>query len=273
MKTRQNLHMHSLWDDGKNSCREMLMACRESGLTSAGVSLHSPMPFPNDWTIGADRVSEYLAEMDGLRNAWPDFRVLCGIEWDVLSTEVDLCAFDYVIGSVHHLPVREVPPSVDNTPEGLAEAVRDCFGGDADAAAECYFGELLQVAAQPRARICGHFDLLLKFNERLHLFNPESPRYRRAALRALEALLSAGKVIEVNTGAMARGWRSVPYPEAFWLREIRRQQGRVMLSSDAHSCAHVTFEFEETEALLRSCGFDSVVELDPSGEFTEVPLS
>lgn len=272
MRTRQNLHMHSLWDDGRNSCREMLAACREQGLAAGGISLHSPMPFANDWTCTADRVQDYLREMDGLRQAWPDFRVLCGIEWDVLSTQVDLTSFDYVIGSVHHLPVREVPPSVDNTPDELAETVRIDFGGEADAAAECYFQELLKVAADPRVRICGHFDLLLKFNERLRLFNPESSRYRKAASTALEALLDAGKVIEVNTGAMSRGWSSVPYPEAYWLQEIRRRHGRVLLSSDAHSAAHVTYYFEESEALLEACGFDAVAELNPSGEFAEVPL-
>ncbi len=265
--------MHSLWDDGRNSCREMLDACRREGLASGGISVHSPMPFPSDWTIGSEQLSGYLQELDGLRRElYPGFRVLCGIEWDVLSTGVDLSLFDYVIGSVHYLPVWEIPPSVDNTPEELDETIRYYFDGDADKAAECYFQELLKVAADPHVRICGHFDLLLKFNEHLELFNPESTRYRKAALYALDALLDAGKVIEVNTGAMSRGWRSVPYPEMFWLRHIRDRGGKVILSSDAHSISHVTFYFEEAEELLRSCGFESVVELSPSGEFVPVSL-
>ena len=31
----QNLHMHSTFDDGKDSCRKMLLACRKAGLPCA----------------------------------------------------------------------------------------------------------------------------------------------------------------------------------------------------------------------------------------------
>ncbi|MBQ7486620.1 MAG: histidinol-phosphatase HisJ family protein [Clostridia bacterium] len=274
MITKQNLHMHSVWDDGHDTCLDMLEACRAIGFTSAGVSLHSPMPFTNDWAPGADGVQPYIRELAGLKGRFQkDFRVLAGIEWDVLSDPALMDGFDYVIGSVHHLPVKDVPPSVDNTPEELRQTVNEHFGGDADAAAACYFRELLKVAAEPRVQICGHFDLLLKFNEQQRIFNPESCAYQVAAKTALDALLDAGKVFEINTGAISRGWRSVPYPERRWLTEIAKRGGQVLLASDAHRAAHVATFFEESEMLLRSLGFDHVVELAADGTFVPVSLS
>ena len=158
------------------------------------------------------------------------------------------------------------------TPEELENAIQTYFGGDADGVAECYFRELMKVAEEPKVRICGHFDLLLKFQERQPLFDPQSSRYLTAASRALNALLDAGKVIEINTGAVSQGWRSEPYPQRKWLKQMALRGAQVMLSSDAHATAHVISFFEEAEALLRDCGFDHVVELGPDGTFLPVSL-
>ena len=273
MITRQNLHMHSTWDDGHDPCAVMLDACQRAGFTSAGISLHSPMPFITDWAPESAMIPAFVHELAGLRERFaPALRVLTGIEWDVLSDPSQLDVFDYVIGSAHHFPVTDIPPGVDGAPEETYAAVQTYFGGDGDAAAECYFGELAKVAAEPHVMICGHFDLLLKFNDHLHIFNPESPRYLAAAEKALNALLDAGKIFEVNTGAISRGWRSVPYPERRWLLEIARKGGRVTISSDAHRPEHVATQFEETEKLLRDCGFTCIQELAPDGTFVPVSL-
>ncbi len=251
----QDLHMHSTFDDGRDTCRAMLEACAAKGMESAGISLHSPLPFPNDWA--AAETGPFLSEMAALRAEFRGrLRVYAGIEMDVLSAgTVDLAPFDYVIGSAHHLPCGGIPPSVDNTPEETERALTEVFAGDADAMAEAYYREVTRAAENPAAQILGHFDLLLKFSERRALFDPESPRYRRAALSALEAAVSAGKLIEVNTGAMSRGWRTAPYPSKAMLLALRSMGGRVLLSSDAHSARHVGYAFSEAAALLRACGF------------------
>ena len=57
--------------------------------------------------------------------------------------------------------------------------------------------------------------------------------------------MSAGKIFEVNTGALARGYRTDPYPE----REIRAYLAaggaRMILSSDAHRKEKIGFAFEK----------------------------
>lgn len=271
--TPQNLHAHSTLDDGRSTPEEMLRASLSAGMSSCGLSLHSPLPFQNDWAPGMETVEVFLREMRRLAAAFaPRMTVYAGIEWDVLSENVDLALFDYVIGSVHHLPVDGANPSVDESPEATADLLARYFGGDAGAAAALYFSELQKVAAQPRAQIVGHFDLLTKFNERGAFFDEESPVYRRAAARAMEALVEADKIFEVNTGAISRGYRTSPYPSRALLEQLRRMDGRVTLGSDAHSARDVACAFDAALRLVRDCGFRQIWQMVSPGVFEPVAL-
>lgn len=254
----QNLHMHSTWDDGKSTVEEMILASRDAGLASVGVSVHCPMPFENDWECPVERLPDYRAEVRALADKYAgSIKVYLGIEWDVSAAALDLSPYDYVIGSVHELPV-DGHRSVDANAETTARFLAECFGGDADAAAEMYFAEMDKVAARPEVGIVGHFDLLTKFDEQRGFFNENSPRYRRAAERAMEKLVAAGKIFEVNTGAISRGYRTTPYPSAQWLRLLREMGGRVTVSADAHHKSGVTCAFDLAERMVREAGFTEI---------------
>lgn len=259
----QNLHAHCTFDDGRNTPEEMVRASLEAGLGSVGLSLHSPLPFESAWAAAQEAVPAFLKEMRRLRKAYAGkIGVYAGIEWDVLSPEEDLPLFDYVIGSVHHLPVGDRYPTVDDSEQTTAAFLERHFARDADAAAGMYYGELEKVALEPETDIVGHFDLLTKFNERRCFFDEESPAYRRAALRAMEALVAAGKIFEVNTGAISRGYRSTPYPSRAMLCALAGMGGRVILSADAHDVRSVATHFEQAEALIRACGFREIWQLE-----------
>ena len=259
----QNLHAHCTFDDGRNTPEEMVRASLEAGLGSVGLSLHSPLPFESAWAAAQEAVPAFLKEMRRLRDAYAGkIGVYAGIEWDVLSPAEDLPLFDYVIGSVHHLPVGDRYPTVDDSEQTTMAFLERYFGQDADTAAQMYYGELEKVALEPETDIVGHFDLLTKFNERRCFFDEESPAYRRAALRAMEALVAAGKIFEVNTGAISRGDRSTPYPSRAMLCALARMGGRVTLSADAHDVRAVATHFEQAEALIRACGFREIWQLE-----------
>ena len=63
------------------------------------------------------------------------------------------------------------------------------------------------------------------------------------------------KVFELNTGAIARGLRTVPYPAAFLLDEIKAQGGAMIVNSDCHYRAKLTCWFDEAEEYLAAHGF------------------
>lgn len=260
--TTQNLHMHSAWDDGKNTAEEMILASMAAGLTSVGISLHAPMGFETDWAPDVSVIPAYQKEVRALGEKYADsIRVYCGVEWDTLSP-VDPAEFDYAIGSVHNLPVEGMDksqyPPVDASAGITQKLISAYFDGDCDAAAKRYFEQYALVAAQPHVQIVGHFDLITKFDERHHFFRPESPVYKKAAREAMEALVASGKIFEINTGAISRGYRTTPYPAPELLRQLHAMNGRVTITADAHHADGVVCAFDQAEQLARACGFEEI---------------
>ena len=252
--------MHSTWDDGKCSIEEMILASKAAGLKSIGFSVHCPMPFENTWECPKERLGDYIAEVRVMQAKYAGITdVYLGIEWDATAQDLDLSLYDYVIGSVHEIPVPGGGTrSADSNPETTQSYIRDCFGGDADAAAEAYFAELAKVAEKPETDIVGHFDLLTKFDEQHHFFDENSPRYQKAARAAMEGLVKAGKIFEVNTGAISRGYRTTPYPSAQWLKLLHKMGGKVTVSADAHHTSGVTCAFDLAEQMIRDAGFEEI---------------
>ncbi|MPM72518.1 Histidinol-phosphatase [bioreactor metagenome] len=268
---RQNLHTHSEWDDGANTLEEMAQAAISAGLTSLGFSVHSYMPFPSFWTIEEARIPDYTRAVHRLRDEFAGtLAIYHGAEWDTLS-KMPLDGYDYVIGSIHHIQARGQGSCVDNTPEMTKQYIAELFDGSADAAAEAYFAQYESLAKVEKVGIVGHFDLLTKFDETDHFFDADSPRFRAAAIRAMDALVAANKVFEINTGAISRGYRTMPYPSRALLKELGRRKARITVSADAHAASDVAFGFAEAEALAIDCGFTEVWQFDGRG-FVPTPI-
>lgn len=262
---RQNLHTHTRFDDGADTPAEMAQAALDAGLTSLGFSGHSPLPWANDWAIPQEDLPDYLTAVTDVKAAFAGrLAVYSGLEWDIASPR-DVDGLDYVIGSVHHIPFGGGHPSVDEAPETTRRMLRECFHDSPCALAEAYFAEVRALADVSFVDIVGHFDLLTKFDEKHGFFDETAPRYVDAAMSALEALVRADKIFEVNTGAVARGWRSTPYPSRRVLRELKLRGARVLVSSDAHRAEYIACRFAETEELLRELGFRERWELTDAG--------
>ena len=260
----QNLHAHSRYDDGAATCGEMVRAAIDAGLHSFGVSAHSPMPH-EPWTVPKWRMGAFQREMAQLKALYADrITVYTGLEYDLVS-ERDFSGFDYVIASVHAIDYAGKRWAVDHTRERAQQMIDEAFRGDKEAAAAHYFSLVRSIADIPEADIVGHFDLLTKFNEPEPLYDTAAPAYRRAALDAMEALVQAGKIFELNTGAVSRGYRTDFYPESFLLCALREMGGKLILSSDSHAADTVTFGFPEAEKKAKAAGFDHVWMLTDEG--------
>ena len=265
MLITQSIHNHTTFDDGKNTPAEMAASALSLGLSGLGLTAHSPME--NEfWTVKPERMAEYRAELHRLRTEYAGrLDVWCGLEFDMTSDPKWLDGFDYVIASVHALETARGLWALDDNRERSRRMIVIAFDGDADAAAEAYFAKVKEIANLESADIVGHFDLITKFDEPDPLYDAASPRYRAAALDAMAALVKAGKIFEVNTGAMSRGYRTTPYPAAALLRDLREMGGRITITADAHSRENLTFAFDQAEAAARSAGFREIWEFDGAG--------
>lgn len=240
----RDLHTHSLYSDGKASPEEMVCAAIEKGLSEIGLSDHSYTFFDESYCIKKERIPSYKAEIAALKKKYAgQISVLCGVEQDAYSTE-STDGFDYVIGSAHYLKVNGEYRPLDEDPTAFEKVCQEGFGGDYYALAEAYFSLVAGFADRSDVSIVGHFDLIAKFNEGGRLFNETDPRYLSAAKNAVDRLLAAGKIFEVNTGAIARGYRAVPYPAPTLFEYIRGMDGRLMLASDAHTPEKIAFAFD-----------------------------
>jgi len=263
----QDLHTHSLYDDGKNTLEEMVLAAQAAGLSAIGLSGHSPLPQLNGWSGINGRFDAFLAEAFALREAYRgDFHVWAGLEWDVCSPAPPE-GLDYVIGSVHRLPACGAQFSVDRSAEALKLMLQTFFAGDVRAMEAAYYAEYDKIAASPRVDIVGHFDLITKFDEPRAIFS----EFPDCAARAMETLVRAGKIFEINTGAITRGYRCTPYPSEPMLRRLHELGGKITVSSDAHSIGGLGRGFAQSLALAVRCGFSELWQLD-AGTFVPVPI-
>ncbi len=105
-KLRGCLHNHSKYSDGKNTIKEMADACLDLGLEYFGIADHSQTAaYANGLIEG--RVVQQQTEIDSLNASYTGFKILKGIESDILSDgSLDygpdiLKTFDYVVASVH----------------------------------------------------------------------------------------------------------------------------------------------------------------------------
>ena len=275
------VHNHTTFCDGKGTPEEMAAAAYRSGVRVLGFSGHSHTPLPLDDGYVMERdPAAYHQRVLALRDVYAGrMEVLLGIEWDMLSDGAREMrgngaremlgdgvqeGYDYWIGSVHHLLMDGRDCPVDYDPEHFAAACGDVFGGDALAFAERYYQAVGEMAAQ-RPTILGHFDLITKFNEGGRFFDETAPRYRQAALAALRCVDPSATLLEINTGAMSRNWRTAPYPAPFLLEEWRAMGGRVILTADAHSPETVVYGYAAAADAARAAGFTSAAVLTLAG--------
>ncbi len=259
---RQNLHVHSVLDDGVSTLEEMADAAAEKGFTSIGFSGHSVLEFANDWCL--QEYGEYNRQTDELRKK-RGIRIYKGLELDTTSI-LPSFPLDYVIGSAHYMRTPHGILSVDESREIIIADIDRCYGGDSLAYARSYFRELRNIHD---ADIVGHFDLVEKFNAGEEIFRRRD--YLPWALEVLRELAGRGYIFEINTGAMSQGYTDYPFPRPEIMKELKKLDARITITTDCHDCGRMDYGWEEAVRLARDSGFDEIWMLTDEG-FRRAPL-
>lgn len=100
------LHNHTTYSDGVDTLSEMANYCKELGYSYLGICDHSKSAFYANG-LSEERVFAQQMEIDQLNEKFSDFKILKGIESDILNdgsldySDSVLKTFDFVVASVH----------------------------------------------------------------------------------------------------------------------------------------------------------------------------
>lgn len=266
---RANYHTHTDFCDGEASAAQMARAAAELGYDALGFSGHAPFP---TWMTGAvqpESLVAYAQELRRLKEVWAGrMDVHLGLEVDWYPPEIrpgdgsfSSLGLEYIIGSTHFVEFDGIPAfSVDGPTEALEAGI--AAAGGARRVYREYYRRLGDMIEDGGFDILGHFDLVRKNNASNRLFDEESRDYLDAAFEAAHRVKGRNIIVEINTGAMARGRRAEPYPSLALLREFRALGARITLDADAHAPAHLGPALRwAAKTLAEAAGYRSVAVL------------
>ena len=262
------LHNHCDLCDGRSSAEEMIEAAIAAGFTDFGLSCHSYAPFDLDYSIKDE--AAYLDILKHLRQKYADrIRLVYGTEQDLFAPVKDRGAYDYIIGSVHYLKADAGRYyAIDGSLAEMLRAVKELFAGDPMAAVAAYYDNVVRMAEEQRPDIIGHFDVIKKTNGGSAWFDEEDPAYQELALKALRETAATGAVFEVNTAPLFKKLGVDIYPSPFLLKELLDLGAKVMINTDAHCTEQLIYGIDETAALLKEIGFQTIEQWQDGGFIT-----
>ena len=265
-----NIHTHTCFSDGRNSAREMVEAALARGFVSLGFSDHGFAPHDSaGMSLENERL--YREEIGRLKKEYAGrIEIALGYEHDWSMPEADYGLYDYVIESVHFFGGEE-KKSIDHSAELLKQVMDELYGSDAYRMCRDYFRSVCASVEGTKAEVIGHIELVRKFNEKMPLFDAADERYLAGAQEVVRLAAEKGKIVEINTGAMSRGYRSEPYPDSTLLKELHKLGGRIAISSDCHRAEWIAYGFDQACALAKAAGFKENW-IWRAGHFTPTPL-
>lgn len=254
------LHCHTVYSDGKNTIEEMIRSAIDKKFCMIGISDHGPLSIPCECNMKADNFSAYRKEIATLAEKYrSQIEVRLGLECDWLKGQpirfYDNFATDYRIGSVHFMKCGDKWTAIDKSEETQTEAVDRFYNGDRVAFVLDYYRYVGEMTAAGGFDILGHLDLVCKFNENNRLFNEDDAVFDSAVGRILDAAADNRIAVEINTGAVARKYRSRPYPSLRILKACRKRRLPLYINSDAHNVFSLDCFYPEALKLAQECGY------------------
>ncbi len=263
---KTNYHTHSTFCDGKNTPEEMVLAAIEKGFSVLGFSSHSMQPFSSDWHMSWKDHGSYVKETDRLKKEYSGkIEIYRGFEADYIE---GVCcptferyrdfSPDYLIGAVHYVPCPHGYYGVDGKFDETRKKIETLYGGDRKKAVQEYFAAERDMLKKGDFTILAHADLIRIQNSKKapdRFFDEGESWYRDELRETARVIASAGVCVEINTGAIARGYLDTPYPSQDFLSFLKDYNVPLTLSSDAHRTEHLDHAFDMGVQWAKKAGF------------------
>ena len=274
-------HNHCYLDDGRGSPEEYAENAITQGFHALGFSCHAPLPYPNDWALPKEKLPTYLQEVGKVKERYAGrVNIHLGLEADFIPDVIGpsdwkytVMNLEYIIGSVHSLKDevtgQELP--VDGSPEEIEQLLKHSFDGQMKNLCETYFQREIRMIEEHNFDILGHCDLVRKLNTNNRFFDPEADWYREMAVGVLDAAAHRGVILEVNTGAIARGYTTEFYPSYWLLKRAWEKNIPLTLNADAHHPAKIAEVFASSRSIIKRSGYKTLMYLDEN-KWREAPI-
>ena len=254
-----NLHTHTTFCDGTSTAEQIVLAAIDKGFSAIGFSGHGYTEF--DLTYCMKDTDSYIATVQDLRARYSsNIEIYLGVEEDAADLLPNRLDFDYIIGSSHYVYVDNRYYAIDSSHDGFKRCVR-VFGGDHLKLADAYYRAFCEYILARKPDVVGHFDLITKYDELETSHLLKNGAYQKMAAKYMKEAIKSDCFFEVNTGAIARKYRTHPYPSAELLHILKTNGGKLVLSSDCHAADKLDFSFTETRKMLHDVGFQYVYAL------------
>ena len=238
--------------DGKSTIREQCARAFEVGLDEIGFSEHKDFD-PEDPVVDYFDYDAYLHEIEAARQEWGTcLKIRAGVEIDYqrwfeekIAAYLDAHAFDFVIGSVHHIDRVMLMTPEYNASRTAQTAYQDYFKA---------VGDSVQ---------CGLFDILghLEYANRrgLDAWGPyRTEDYQEELTGLVDLVVAQGLTFEINTAGLHQNL-GVTYPVAETVALNSERGGKLLsIGSDAHHPAQLAHAYPEAAHLALSNGLTHV---------------
>lgn len=233
----------------------MITAAKSIGLRGITLTDHIDYGFPEEPNIFTLDFDEYTAAQRELseRYTTDSFEVLRGLEMgltpDAVSYNDNILKaydFDFCIGSIH--VVDNADPYYDNFWEGRHR----------ETLCRHYYETFLEnIRLFPYIDAIGHLDYIFRYGNKLPNEDTYGP-YAQIVDAILEEIIKRDIALEVNTGGFLKGMKA-SNPGATILMRYKELGGDLItLGADAHHPENIANHFEETEEMIKSCGFKEI---------------
>ncbi len=261
-----NYHVHSDYCDGTNSLEEMVQAGIAAGLTSLGLSSHFPLPFPNDWTMKAENIENYLNDIKNLKEKYAlQIELYGGMEIDFFIDRQDISdlaktvlpRLDYTIMSIHTLgkTTDDDVSYIDESQQDFKRGIEKYYRGDNQAFVKDYYQGIEKMVKIFEPDILGHIDLIKKYNLNNYFFDENDPWYQETVRACLDRIAGTKTLMEINTGTNMRIPGVGRYPSDWMIPEMKKRNIPITIGGDSHSVGGIIYEYNQAEAYLAECGY------------------
>jgi histidinol-phosphatase (PHP family) len=276
---KTNFHTHTTFCDGKAEPELMIQSAISRGLSVLGFSGHSMYPFASRWHMSCADHERYCTEIRRLAQQYrSQIDIRLGFESDYFPgvciprfDHYGAFAPDYLIGSVHYIYTGTGYFEADGAPETVSDGIRTLFHGNARHAVGAYFSLQREMLHKGDFTILGHADLIRKTNGTLHFFDERDGWYRRELAATAKAIAQTGVIVEINTGGMARGYLTTPYPSDNFLSLLHDAGVPVTIDSDSHAPDTIDFAFDQARTCAKKAGYTELT-IPAAGSYTFIPL-